>query len=123
VSDQLIIKVILFVVFFCCLGIALAIFVSNNIKKGGNLMDNRLLIQLEIAKLLEDKPFAILPNTIVEEIILKGQAAKTDREWVGWIKDNYELCISGDCSQNTCVYRFLSPTCKLWQERKRSIEL
>jgi len=40
-------------------------------------MSERILTQAEVAKLLEDKPFAVLPNQIVGELLLKAQDAKT----------------------------------------------
>ena len=56
--------------------------------------------------------------------LAKAQLAKTDKEWVEWVKSNYESCISGDCLHDlSCIYRFLSPTCILWQARKKEIGL
>lgn len=81
---------------------------------------NRLLTQPEIVELLKDKPFAVLPNKIVMEIILKAQLAKINKEWVEWGEqlphpDCYGKCdIKNFCNNTSCFW-------ENWQERKRSI--
>jgi hypothetical protein len=85
-------------------------------------MMNRLLTQQEIAKLLEDKPFAVLPNKIVMEIILNAQSNKTNADWISWGESLphpgcYGKCDTKNfCNNTSCFWQN-------WQTRKKKVEL
>lgn len=60
--------------------------------------------------------------------IAKAQLAKTDEEWGEWVKGIESDCVvtndNGQCSgYPDCKANLFSPSCNIWQERKRSVGL